>query len=364
MAAGMVSVVGLLLLLLLLLPSTSYADMWHIPLSGNVYPIGHFYATMYIGEPAKPYFLDIDTGSSLTWIECDAGSGSCERCNKVPHPLYRPTPDKLVPCASPLCNALHQDLGTTNDCRDRPNQCDYDIAYLDGSGSRGVLLLDKLSPAANADRPSIAFGCGYDQVGPSRQQNVNVVVDGILGLGRGSIDLVSQLKQQRVITNNLFGHCFSSKGGGYLVIGMDRLPLSIPWVPMSRNTNYYSPGPATLNLDTELILTKPMEVIFDSGSTFTHLPEDLHAQLVAAVLKATLSQSLEEVHDDSLPEHPCWKQPGGFKSLDDLKKEFKSVMSLEFQNGATMMIPPERYLVVTVNTWNSHSTSLKEQKIG
>lgn len=81
-------------------------------------------------------------------------------------------------------------------------------------------------------------------------------------------------------------------------------------------------------------------------------------------LKATLSQSLEEVHDDSLPEHPCWKQPGGFKSLDDLKMEFKSVMSLEFQNGATMMIPPERYLVVTVNTWNSHSTSLKEQKIG
>ncbi|EAY80192.1 hypothetical protein OsI_35377 [Oryza sativa Indica Group] len=24
------------------------------------------------GVPAKPYFLDIDTGSDLTWVECDA----------------------------------------------------------------------------------------------------------------------------------------------------------------------------------------------------------------------------------------------------------------------------------------------------
>nr|CAB3489360.1 unnamed protein product [Digitaria exilis] len=72
-----------------------------------------------------------------------------------------------------------------------------------------------------------------------------------------------------------------------------------------------------------------MEVIFDTGSTYTYLPTDLHAHLVAA---------------------PCWKRPGGFKSLDDLKKEFKSVMFLKFQNGATMTIPPENYLVITVNT--------------
>jgi hypothetical protein len=42
------------------------------------------YVTMNIGEPAKHYFLDIDTGSNLTWLECNTlGKGACLTCNKV-----------------------------------------------------------------------------------------------------------------------------------------------------------------------------------------------------------------------------------------------------------------------------------------
>lgn len=40
----------------------------------------HYYITMNIGDPAKPYFLDVDTGSDLTWLQCDA---PCQSCNKV-----------------------------------------------------------------------------------------------------------------------------------------------------------------------------------------------------------------------------------------------------------------------------------------
>lgn len=40
----------------------------------------HYYVTMNIGNPAKPYFLDVDTGSDLTWLQCDA---PCRSCNKV-----------------------------------------------------------------------------------------------------------------------------------------------------------------------------------------------------------------------------------------------------------------------------------------
>lgn len=32
-----------------------------------------FYATIYIGNPPKRYYLDIDTGSNLTWVQCAAG---------------------------------------------------------------------------------------------------------------------------------------------------------------------------------------------------------------------------------------------------------------------------------------------------
>ena len=64
-------------------------------------------------------------------------------------------------------------------------------------------------------------------------------------------------------------------------------------------------------------------------------------------LKASLSKSLKEVPDPALP--LCWKGPRPFKSVDDLNKEFKSRMSLNFGNGVTMTIPPENYLITTVN---------------
>ena len=74
---------------------------------------------------------------------------------QVPHPLYRPK--KLVPCADPLCDALHKDLGTTKDCREEPDQCHYQINYADGTTSLGVLLLDKFSLPTGSAR-NIAFG--------------------------------------------------------------------------------------------------------------------------------------------------------------------------------------------------------------
>jgi len=62
----------------------------------------------------------------------------------------------------------------------------------------------------------------------------------MLGLGRGSVDLVSQLKRNKIITKNVFAHCLSSKGGGYLSIG-DENVLSPPvsWVPMAPRTDRY-----------------------------------------------------------------------------------------------------------------------------
>ena len=46
----------------------------------------------------------------------------------------------------------------------------------------------------------------------------------------------------------------------------------------------------------------------------------------------------------------CWKGKKPFKSVLDVKKEFKSLV-LNFANGkkALMEIPPENYLIVTVS---------------
>ena len=52
----------------------------HVTVSILFHLYSHYYVTMNIGNPAKPYFLDVDTGSDLTWLQCDA---PCQSCNKV-----------------------------------------------------------------------------------------------------------------------------------------------------------------------------------------------------------------------------------------------------------------------------------------
>ncbi|XP_062197566.1 aspartic proteinase Asp1-like [Phragmites australis] len=323
-------------------PSSSTAVF---QLQGDVYPTGHFYATLSIGDPAKPYFLDVDTGSDLTWLQCDA---PCKSCNKVPHPLYRPTKNKLLPCANSLCTALLRGLGANNKCPS-PQQCDYRIKYTDSASSQGVLVTDSFSlPLRNSSnvRASLTFGCGYDQqVG--KNGAVQAATDGLLGLGRGSVSLLSQLKQQG-ITKNVLGHCLSTNGGGFLFFGDAMVPTSrVTWVPMARSTagNYYSPGSATLYFDRRSLGVKPMEVVFDSGSTYTYFSAQPY-QAVVSALKGSLSKSLKQVSDPSLP--LCWKGQKSFKSVFDVKKDFKSLL-LSFASGknAVMEIPPENYLIVT-----------------
>nr|XP_045089779.1 aspartic proteinase Asp1-like [Aegilops tauschii subsp. strangulata] len=230
-----------LLLLLLPLPfaahpasaapssSSSSSSSVVFRLQGDVYPTGHYYVTMNIGDPVRPYFLDVDTGSDLTWLQCDA---PCKSCNKVlydlvPHPLYKPTKSKLVPCADPLCTALLGSQSPSNNKCPLPQQCNYQIKYTDTSSSLGMLVTDNLALTlrdSSRVHPSIAFGCGYDQqVG--KNGAVQVATDGLLGLGRGSVSLVSQLKQQGV-TKNVVAHCLSKNGGGFLYFGDDIVSTS------------------------------------------------------------------------------------------------------------------------------------------
>ncbi|KAG5032758.1 hypothetical protein JHK82_016328 [Glycine max] len=72
-----------------------------------------------IGNPPKVYELDIDTGSYLTWTQCDA---SCKGCTLPCNRQYKPH-GNLVKCVDPLCGAIQSALSlphvTTN------VQCDY-----------------------------------------------------------------------------------------------------------------------------------------------------------------------------------------------------------------------------------------------
>ncbi|XP_072969788.1 aspartic proteinase Asp1-like [Typha angustifolia] len=316
------------------------------PLYGDVYPHGLYYVSMSIGDPPKPYFLDVDTGSDLTWVQCDA---PCVSCSIGPHPWYRPGRNNLVACQDPLCVALQRATSGYQSCYGT-QQCDYEIQYADHGSSLGVLVSDAFAlrlTNTSVVRPSLAFGCGYDQQFTNSKSPSPT--DGMLGLGSGKTSMISQLKEQG-ITRNVVGHCLSSKGGGFLFFGDDLVPYTkVTWAPMSRSAlkNYYSPGQASLYFGTQSLGVKQMEVVIDSGSSYTYFGFQPYQALLSALQTDLAKKPLKETLDDSsLP--LCWRGRRPFKSLLDVKKYFKTLI-LSFVNGkrAFLEIPPENYLIIT-----------------
>ena len=50
----------------------------------------HIYVTINIGEPAKEYNLDVDTGSILTWLQCHDPNcrGDCRKVHWILHVFF------------------------------------------------------------------------------------------------------------------------------------------------------------------------------------------------------------------------------------------------------------------------------------
>ncbi|KAK8958404.1 Aspartic proteinase Asp1 [Platanthera guangdongensis] len=255
-----------------------------LPVYGNVYPHGFYYVLIYIGEPPRPYFLDVDSGSDVTWLQCDA---PCVRCSQGPHPLYRPAKNRLVPCEDPLCAAFHESTNHEGGC-DVPHQCDYEIEYQDHGSSVGVLVADAfaLHLTNSSDvNPILTFGCGYDQqAGLSAEPNGRSATDGVIGIGSGKAGILSQLRDRGVCLS-VVGHCLSRQRAGFLFFGEDVVPpRSVNWAPMARVTaqKYYSPGVASIYAGKQLLgANRP--VVLDSGSSYTYFSDLIYQSLLSAV---------------------------------------------------------------------------------
>ncbi|EFH70240.1 hypothetical protein ARALYDRAFT_314121 [Arabidopsis lyrata subsp. lyrata] len=198
-----------------------------LPLSGNVFPLGYYSVLLQIGTPPKAFEFDIDTGSDLTWVQCDA---PCTGCTLPPIRQYKPK-GNTVPCLDPICLALH--FPNKPQCPNPKEQCDYEVNYADQGSSMGALVIDQFPLKllnGSAMQPRLAFGCGYDQILP--KAHPPPATAGVLGLGRGKIGVLPQLVAAG-LTRNVVGHCLSSKGGGYLFFGDTLIPtLGVAWTPL------------------------------------------------------------------------------------------------------------------------------------
>lgn len=326
-----------------------------LSLKGNVVPYGLYYVTMNIGNPPQQYFLDVDSGSDLTWVQCDA---PCVSCAKGPNRLYKPK--ALVPDKDPLCAAVQVGSGHNRNHKRASKQCDYDVEYADSGYSMGVLVKDNVRVFLTNKTvltTNSVFGCAYDQQGPLAASPART--DGVLGLGRGMASLPSQWAKQGLI-KNVIGHCISGGGrdGGYMFFGDDLVSTwAMTWVPMvgRPSIKHYNVGVAQMNfgnkpLDNDGDGQKLGGIIFDSGSSYTYFTNKAYGALLSSIKENLSGKQLEQDSSDSfLP--VCWRRKKGFRSVAEAAAYFKP-LTLNFRSTPShlkrkqMDILPEGYLVV------------------
>ncbi|KAL0372005.1 UNVERIFIED_CONTAM: Aspartic proteinase CDR1 [Sesamum calycinum] len=289
-------------------------------LQGTLTPIGGEYLLkVKIGTPPVEQLGIADTGSDLTWTQCQP----CTQCYKQNIPLFDPRKTKTyrrVSCQSDQCNAV----GSAS-CDSR-NACQYQVSYGDRSYSIGDLAVETFtfgsSSGENVSFPKVVFGCGHENDG-----TFSATGSGIIGLGGGSLSIINQLDTS---IGGKFSYCLTfldsnisstiSFGSNAVVAG--RRVVSTSLVKKSPDTFYFltlegvSVGRERLQYtssNTKAALADEGNIIIDSGTTLTFLPSELYQEL-----ESTLERTIEgkRATDSQGVFNLCYELPsdGQFKS--------------------------------------------------
>nr|CAB3490066.1 unnamed protein product [Digitaria exilis] len=341
-----------------------------------------------IGTPPVPFIALADTGSDLTWTQCQP----CKLCFAQDTPIYDPTMSSTflpATCASDTCLGLP--VWSTNcSATGATSPCRYRYGYGDGAYSAGVMGTEALTFGAGGGANSsssdvvsvagIAFGCGVDNGGLSYNST------GTVGLGRGSLSLVSQLGvgkfsycltdffDTNISSPFLFGSLAELTATGGAAV------QSTPLIQnLERPARYFvslegiSLGDTLLPIPNgtfDLRADGSGGMFIDSGTTFTILAEPGFGVVVEHVA-GVLGQPATAVNASSLGIRPCFPAPAGARQLPEMPD-----MVFHFAGGADMRLRRENYMsfdeevlafclniVGTKPTWISVLGNFQQQNI-
>ncbi|GAV77596.1 Asp domain-containing protein [Cephalotus follicularis] len=247
-------------------------------MSGSSLGAGNYVVTVGLGTPKKDLSLLFDTGSDLTWTQCEP---CVKYCYQQKQPKFDPTSSSSyvnISCTSATCNSLISGTGNSPGCSS--STCVYGIQYGDSSYSIGFFGSETLTLTPNDKIYNFLFGCGQNNRG------LFGLSAGLLGLGRDSISLVSQTTQKY---NKLFSYCLPSSSSftGYLAFGPTASSQSVKYTPLSTvsgRTTFYglditgiSVGGTKLSIPASVFTNSG--TIIDSGTVITRLPPDAYSPL-------------------------------------------------------------------------------------
>ncbi|KAL4193063.1 hypothetical protein AMTRI_Chr06g197470 [Amborella trichopoda] len=317
----------------------------HLGGDGDPTNTGLYYAQIKIGNPAKDYYVQIDTGSDILWVNCI----QCTRCPKksglgVHLTLYDPSGSSSgnpISCADPFCSIAYQ--GPIQDCT--PDvACPYGVEYGDGSTTSGFYVQDYIqyervsgnfqTTPANA---SVVFGCGAHQSGQLGKDDQ--ALDGIFGFGQANSSVISQLASSGKV-KKMFAHCLDGiHGGGIFSIGQVVQP-SLKTTPLVPNQPHYNVNLKAIDVGGS-VLDLPSNVfgsgdgqgtIIDSGTTLAYITEGAYKPVISAIMSYG-----PKLKFSMLEGSYCFIYTG---SVDDA---FPSV-TLYFEDSLSLRVYPRDYL--------------------
>ncbi|CAL5055571.1 unnamed protein product [Urochloa decumbens] len=231
--------------------------------------------TVGIGSPDMIQTMFIDTGSDVSWVQCEP----CSQCHSQADPLFDPSLSSTyspIPCISDTCAELGQE---GSGCW--RSQCQYIVRYGDGSSTTGTYGSDTLVLGPNIVT-NFQFGCNYVDSGFSDQ------TAGLMGIGGGPQSLVSQTAGT---LGAAFSYCLppTPSSSGFLTLGAVPGGQGFVMTPMLRS----SPVPTFYGVTLEAIVVGGRQLfippwvfsagaIMDSGTVITRLPWTAYSALSTA----------------------------------------------------------------------------------
>ncbi|KAL0425514.1 UNVERIFIED_CONTAM: Aspartic proteinase CDR1 [Sesamum radiatum] len=291
-----------------------------------------------LGTPPVTTLAIADTGSDLTWIQCNP----CDRCFKQKAPFFEPKGSstyKPISCSSNTCT----DAILRTSCSGSKGTCNYAISYGDNSFSKGDLATETITLGSttreNVSIPNVIIGCGHLDQGA-----FGVDASGIVGLGGGKVSLIIQMGSS---IKGKFSYCLvpffgknvkpSKMSFGDEAVVSGGGVASTPIVARTPKTFYFltlegiTVGNHRLDLDLDLDLSSSSlngskashqegNIIIDSGTTLTFLPSDLYDRVIRAVKSQT---KLRQITDPQGLLNLCYLSRGNVAEVPKITVHFR-----------------------------------------
>ncbi|KAK2965681.1 hypothetical protein RJ640_023499 [Escallonia rubra] len=237
--------------------------------------IGNYVARVKIGTPGQLMFMVLDTSNDGAWVPCTG----CTGCSSTTFSSSTSSTYGSMDCSMPECAQVHGlSCPTTGSVA-----CSFNQSYGGDSSFSATLSRDSLTLGTNVV-PNFAFGCINAVSGG------NVPPQGLLGLGRGSMSLLSQSGS---LYSGVFSYCLPSFKSYYfsgsLKLGPLGQPKSIHTTPLLKNPHrpslYYvnltgvNVGRVRVPIAPELLAFDPSTgagTIIDSGTVITRFVQPVY----------------------------------------------------------------------------------------